>query len=176
MAPLLRRGWSRRGQPREIRQKVGHREKVSVAAALYLTPLRDRLGLAYQTLLNGYFNNEQVAEFLSGAVQGLAAPVVVLWDQGSMHKGGPINEVVAESRGRLILEPLPPHAASAKLMPAEYLWRWLKYGRLCNFPPRDAAQLNERVVRELEAARLDQKLLLSFFHQSNLPLPRALLS
>jgi putative transposase len=176
MAPLLRRSWSLRGQPQQIKQKAGHREKVSVAAALYLTPLRDRLGLAYQTLVNGYFNNEQVAEFLSGAVQGLPAPVVALWDQGTMHKGGPINDLVAESRGRLILEPLPPHAASAKLVPPEFLWRWLKYGRLCNFPPRDAAHLNERVVLELEAARLDQKLLRSFFHQSNLPLPRALLS
>ena len=176
MAPLLRRSWSLRGQPRQIKQKAGHREKVSVAAALYLTPLRDRLGLAYQTLVDGYFTNEQTAEFLSGAVQGLPTPVVVLWDRGSMHKGGPINDLVAEARGRLDLEPLPAHAASTKLMPVEFLWRWLKYGRLCNFPPQDAADLNERVVRELEAARLDQNLLRSFFHQSNLPLPRALLS
>ena len=176
MAPLLRRSWSLRGRPPESKEKVGHREKVSVAAALYLTPLRDRLGLAYQTLINGYFSNEETAEFLSGAVQGLAAPVVALWDRGTMHKGGPINDLVAESGGRLDLEPLPAHAATAKLMPVEYLWKWLKYDRLCNLPPRDATDLNERVVRELETARLNQKLLLSFFHQSNLPLPRALLT
>src|SRR4051812_7805589 len=54
MAPLVRRSWCVRGQPREIKQKANHREKVSVAAALYLTPLRDRLALAYQTLVNGY--------------------------------------------------------------------------------------------------------------------------
>lgn len=159
-----------------MKEKVGRREKVSVAAALYLTPKRDRLGLAYQTLVNDYFTNEQTAEFLSGAVQGLPAPVITLWDRGTMHKGGPINDLVAKSRGRLDLERLPAHAATAKLMPVEFLWRWLKYDQLCNFPPRDAAELNDRVVSELENARLNQKLLLGFFHQSNLPLPRALLS
>ena len=64
MAPLLRRSWSLRGQPWQLKQKTGHREKVSVAAALWLRPWRDRLTLAYQTLVNGYFTNEGVAEFL----------------------------------------------------------------------------------------------------------------
>lgn len=176
MAPLLRRSWSPRGHPRRSREKANHREKVSVAAALYLTPARDRLALAYQTLVNGYFNSEATADFLADAVHGFAEPLVVLWDRGTMHRGGPINALVAESRGRLDLEPLPAHAAAAELMPVEFLWRWLKYDRLCNFPPRDAAQLKARVVRELEAARQDQELLRSFVHQSRLPLPRALLT
>jgi putative transposase len=174
MAPLLRRSWALRGQPSEQRQKVGHREKVSVAAALWLTPSRDRLALAYQTLVNGYFTNVEVAEFLSGAVQGLPAPVIALWDGGTMHKGGPIRALVEESRGRLDIEPLPAHAPD--LMPVEPLWRWLKNGRLCNFAPRDAAHLNQVVVGELEAIREDQELLASFFHLSDLPLPRVLLS
>ncbi len=52
--------------------KSGHREKVSVAAALWLTPKWDRLQLAYQTLVNGYFSTDEVANFLSGAMQGLS--------------------------------------------------------------------------------------------------------
>jgi hypothetical protein len=101
-----------------VKHKAGHREKVSVVAALYLTPLRDRLELAFQTLINGYFHNEEVAEFLSAAL-GLDGPVVVIWDRGTMHKGGPINEVVEQAAGRLILEPLPPYAS--KLMPIDCL-------------------------------------------------------
>jgi hypothetical protein len=55
MAPLVRRSWAPQGQPPTLAQKVHHREKVSVAAALWLAPRRDRLGLAYQALVNGYF-------------------------------------------------------------------------------------------------------------------------
>jgi len=174
MAPLVRRSWARRGQPPVMKQKAGHREKVSVAAALWLTPARDRLGLAFQTLVNGYFSNEEVADFLDAALQGLDGPLVMVWDGGSMHKGGPINALVRGSDGRLDLEPLPAHAP--ELMPVEQLWTWLKYDRLCNFAPEDACQLNEVVVGELEAIRDDQPRLRNFFHASDLPLPRALLS
>lgn len=174
MAPLRRRSWSLRGEPPEIKQKAGHREKVSVAGAIWLTPSRERLSFAYQTLVNGYFSNEQVAEFLSGALQWLTDPLVVIWDSGSMHKGGPITDLVAGSKGRLDLEPLPAHAPT--LNPVEQLWTWLKYSRLCNFAPQDARDLNERIVRELDPIRDDQPRLCNFFHASRLPLPRALLS
>jgi hypothetical protein len=174
MALLVRRSGAPRGHPPPLEQKVGHREKVSVATALWLTPLRDQLHLAYQTLINGYFTNVEVAQFISDAVEGLPGPVIALWDGGTMHKGGPIRALVEQSQGHLDIEPLPANAP--ELMPVEPLWRWLKYGRLCNFAPRDAHHLNEAVVRELEAIWDNQVLLSSFFHQSDLPLPRALIS
>ena len=174
MAPLLRRSWAPRGQPPESKHKAGHREKVSAAAALWLPPRRDRLRLAYQTLVNGYFTNLEVADFMSAAVEGLPEPIIALWDGGAMHKGGPIHELVDQSGGRLDIEPLPAHAPM--LMPVEQVWKWLKYGRLCNFTPRDAVHLNEAVIRELEAVQENQELLENLFHLSDLPLPRALLS
>ena len=174
MAPLVRRSWALRGQPPEQRQKAGHREKVSVAAALWLPPSRDRLGLAFQTLVNGYFTNVEVAEFLGCAVDGLPGPVIAIWDGGTMHKGEPLRALAEQSHGRLDIEPLPPHAP--ELMPVEFLWRWLKYDRLCNFAPRDAGHLNGAVLRELEPVADDQGLLRSFFHDADLPLPRTLLS
>jgi putative transposase len=174
MAPLLRRSWALRGHPPEEKEKAGHREKVSVVAAIWLPPLRDRLGLAFHTLVNGYFDNEAVAAFLDGAVQGFDRPVVVVWDRGTMHKGGPINDLVERTEGRLILERLPPYAP--RLNPVEQVWTWLKYSRLNNFAAQDARQLNDAVVRELDAIRYDQQRLRNFFHASLLPLPRTLLS
>jgi transposase len=174
MAPLRRRSWSLRGHPPQSKEKTGHREKVSIAGALWLTPRRDRLNFTYQTLVNGYFSNWEVADFLAGALQWLAEPLVVLWDRGSMHKGDPINELLAQSEGRLDLQPLPSHAP--QLNPLEQVWTWLKYGRLCNFPPQDAHHLHEVVIHELDAIREDQERLRNFFHASDLPLPRALLS
>lgn len=174
MAPLLRRSWALRGHPPESQYKAGHREKVSVAAALWLPPKRDRLHLVYQTLVNDYFNNDEVAVFLDFVVPKLPGPAIVIWDGGTMHKGNPIRALVAALDGRLDLEPLPTHAS--ELMPVEFLWRWLKYGRLCNFTPRDATHLNEAVTRELDAIWDNHMLLASFFHQSNLPMPRTLLT
>jgi transposase len=173
MMPLLRRGWALRGHPSASKYQAAHREKVSVAAALWLPPERDRLQLAYQTLVNGYFTNVEVTEFLGRAVE-LPYPVIALWDGGTMHKGSPIRALLEESQGCLDIEPMPAHAP--ELMPVEFLWRWLKYGRLCNFTPRDVHQLNKAVVRELDALRDNQVLLASFFHQSDLPLPRTLLT
>jgi putative transposase len=174
MAPLLRRSWALRGRPPEQKQKVGHREKVSVAAALWLPPARDRLHLAYQTLVNGYFHNVEVADFLRGAVEGLPDPVIAIWDCGAMHKGPPIRELVDQARGCLDIEPVPPYCP--ELIPVEFLWSWLKYDQLPNFAPRDAAHLNKAIVRKLEPIRENQPLLRSFFHRSALQLPRTLLS
>ncbi len=52
MAPLVRRTWALRGQTPELAQEGGRRQKVSVAAALWLSPRRDRLGLFSRTLVN----------------------------------------------------------------------------------------------------------------------------
>jgi transposase len=174
MAPLRRRSWALCGHPPPMEQKGRHREKVSVAGALCLTPRRDRLTLAYQTRVNGYYNNVAVAEFLRGAVQWLDAPLIVIWDGGTMHKGDPINQLVQESEGRLDVERLPAHAPV--LMPMEQVWAWLKYNRLCNFPPQDAHQLNQAIMHELDPIRDEQPRLRNFFHASRLPLPRTLLS
>jgi len=173
MAPLVRRSWAPKGHAPVLAQKAGHREKVSVAGALWLAPSWDRLGLAYQALVNGYFNNEAVAEFLGMALQGLAGVLIVIWDGGTMHKGEPIRDLVAASAGRLCLEMLPPHAP--ELMPLEQVWTWLKYDRLCNFAPANAPALNEAIRRELDPLQPDQERLRSFFHASSVPLPRTLL-
>ncbi len=173
MAPLVRRSWAPKGHPSVLEEKAGHREKVSVAGALCLTPRRDCLGLGYRTLANGYFDNEAVADFVREMAAALRGPAIVIWDGGSMHQGDPITDLVEESGGQLELERLPSHAP--ELMPLEQVWSWLKYSRLCNFAPCGAADLEEAVLRELAVAREDQELLRSFFHASDLPLPRTLL-
>lgn len=172
MAPLVRRSWALRGQPPMLVQRSGHREKVSVAAALWLSPERDHGGLFFQTLIKDYYNKESSAAFVETLVQKLQGPVVGLWDGGTMHKGDPIEQLLERLGPRLCLERLPPYAP--ELSPNEPLWSWLKYSRLCNFAPRDARELNEVVTTELSAIRDDQHLLKAFFHASRLPLPRML--
>jgi putative transposase len=173
MAPLVRRTWALRGHRPALLQRCAHREKVSIAGALWLSPNRDRLGLFCQTLVNGYFNNQSVATFLAALAHKLSGPVVVLWDNGQMHKGDPIRELLRE-RPNLLLEKLPPYAPM--LNPVEPLWGWLKYGRLSNFAPQDAPQLNRRILEELAPIKRSQVRLRNLFHASDLPLSRTLLS
>lgn len=172
MAPLLRRSWAPRGKPPRQEQKAKHREKVSVAAGLILNARQDEVSLAYQTLVNGFFNSEPVADFLAAVMAALPGPLVVVWDRGPMHGGDPIEEL-QQRRGSLEIEPLPPY--SPQLMPVEYLWRCLKHGRLCNFSPLDVRQLNEAIVREMDRIGGDPVLLAGFFHLSDLRSSRALL-
>jgi transposase len=101
MAPLLRRSWAPRGHPPEIEQKTGHREKVSVAAGLWLSPRRDELGLACQTLIDGFFGSEETADFLDWVMRILRKPLTVIWDRGPMHQGDPIEDLVDDWGGRL---------------------------------------------------------------------------
>jgi putative transposase len=174
MGPLLRRTWAPRGRTPSITQRGVHRQKVSVAAALWLSPLRDRLGLYSHTLAGGYFDNWYVTAFIEAMLKDLGGRFVVVWDGGTMHKGEPIEALVSHFADRLTLERLP--AFAPMLNPVEWLWSWLKYSRLCNFAPRDVAELNGRVVAELASKRDDQQFLRNLFHASELPLPRALLS
>jgi transposase len=170
MAPLLKRTWALRGQRPELQQKGKHREKVSLAVALWLSPKRDRLGLIYRTLINDYFNNKKVAEFLEVLLREIPAPLVVLWDRGNMHRGDPIRDELRRFQPRLSVEQLPPWAPM--LDPVEPIFSWLKYGRLSNFAPQDAQELNAVVLTELQAIRQDQDSLRNFWHASDLPLPK----
>lgn len=174
MAPLVRRTWAPRGRTPVLVQRSGHREKVSVAAALWFSPRRSRLGLFFETLVKGYYNNESSAAFLERLVHRLPGPVIAVWDGNTMHKGDPIEELLQRLGPRLQIEPLPPYAP--QLSPVEPLWSWLKYSQLNNFAPQNAHQLNEAVTAELSAVRGDQHLLKGFFQASQLTLPRALLS
>jgi hypothetical protein len=53
---------------------------------------------------------------------------------------------------------------------------WLKWERLSNLGPRDAADLDAQVIAVLAKVREDQAFLRNLFHASDLLLPRALLS
>ena len=175
MAPLLRRTWAPQGETPVLHQQGAHRQKVSLCAALWLSPRRERLGLFCRRLVNGYFDNTQVAHFLEGLLAKLRGQrLIVLWDGGTMHKGTPIRALLARHADRLSLERLPAYAPM--LNPVEPLWSWLKYGRLCNFAPHDAHELDARIAVELRSIQRSQPQLRQLFYASQLPLPRTLIT
>lgn len=169
MAPLLRRTWAPRGQTPDLKQRGRHREKVSLAAALWLTPQYDQLGLFWRSLVDAYFNNERIAQFLEALLREIPQRLIVVWDRGNMHRGDPIRAQIERFRPRLSLEVLPSYAPM--LDPVEQIFTWLKYGTLSNYAPVDATQLNRRMTQELERLARNEPLLRALWSHSDVPLP-----
>jgi len=167
MAPLVRRTQAPRGKTPVIKQKAARREKVSVIAALTLAPHGNRLGMHFETRPKGYFDSVAVAGFLRRLMRHLRGKVIVIWDNGNMHKGEPIRAVL-RTFPRLSLERLPPYAPD--LNPVEWLWSLLKYGEMANFAPHDAAHLDGVVTGHLEAIRRKPAQMRGFYAGAKLPL------
>lgn len=165
MSPLVRRTLAPRGKTPILKAKA-KREKVSVTAALTISPRRHRLGLYWQTYPQSFVNSERAADFLRALMRRLRGAVIVVWDGGPMHKGEPIAQVLHDFP-RLSLERLPPYAP--ELNPIEYLWSHLKYGRMANFAPDDVFQLNAVLRQNLGQAAQSPHMLRSFLNASGLP-------
>lgn len=168
LAPLVRRTLAPAGQTPVLEQKASHRDKVSLTAALCISPRKGRLSLQFRTYLKAYVNNERTAEFLRGLLRQLRGRVIVVWDRGNMHKGPPIRKLL-EDYPRLELRSLPPYAP--ELNPVEQLWQHLKWVRFVNFAPLDVRQLDQAVRRHLHRTKRRPRRLRTFFNAADLPLP-----
>jgi transposase len=158
-----------------LKQKASHRDKVSLAAALCLSPRRQKLSLRFRTYPKQHVNNERAAEFLRGVLRQLRGPVMVLWDGGNMHKGEPIRQL-QKRFSRLELHRLPPYAP--ELNPVEQLWNHLKYACLVNFAADNVGHLDHAARRRLHYVKRRARRLCSFFNAAQLPLadPKKLFS
>jgi putative transposase len=169
VAPLVRRTQAPRGKTPILKQRGRHREKVSVIAALSLSPGRKRVGLYAQTHPRSFINSSKTALFLRQLLRHLRGRVILVWDRGNMHKGPPIRKLLADYP-RLDTEFLPPYAPD--LNPVEHLWRHLKLDRLVNFAPDDADQLDNYLTDYLDDAKHDPRRLKACFRASKLKLPK----
>lgn len=128
--PLVRRSLAPRGQPLILRVPGRYREKVSVMAGISLSPHAQRLGLYFETYPDRHITNVETAAFLRELLRHLRGRVIVVWDNGTTHKGDPIRRLLADYP-RLALEWLPPYAP--ELNPVEHLWNQVRpAGKLYN--------------------------------------------
>jgi transposase len=173
LSPLVRRTLAPKGETPILEHPTKNREKVSLIAALTLSPQGRHLGFYFSTLVNDHFESFTVAWFVRELLRHLRGPVIVVWDRGNMHKGPEIRQLLADFP-RLSLEFLPPYAP--ELNPVEQIWTHVKWNRLSNFAPHDSTELEQRLFEELHECRHDQDRLRSFWHASELPIPRAMAS
>ena len=166
--PTVRRSQAPKGQTPVLESFGGHRDKVSAIAALSVSAKARRVGLYFATETDRYLSNVEVADFLVDLLRHLRGKVVVVWDGGPNHKGEPIRAVL-HRYPRLRLERLP--AYSPELNPVEWLWSYLKYGKLANFVPAGVSHLDDVVLGHLIDSKFQQSLLRQLWKGSDLPFP-----
>ena len=166
MSPLVRRTLAPRGKTPILKTKASNRDRVSMTAALTLSPRRKRLGLYWRSYPRDFVNSQRAADFLRYLLRMLPGKLVVVWDGGPMHKGEPIRELLRRTK-RITLERLPPYAP--ELNPVEYLWNHLKYGVLPNFLPNDVFHLDAVVRKHIRQTKRSPSRLRAFCNASGLP-------
>jgi len=166
MSPLVRRTLAPCGRTPILKTKGSRREKVSITAAMTVSPKRRRLGLYWQTFPRDFVNAQRTADFLRYLLRYLRGKVIVVWDGGPMHKGDPIRAVLHDSP-RLHLERLPPYAPD--LNPVEYLWAHIKYGKLPNYLPVDVFELDTTIHKQMATVRKSSGQLSRYFDAATLP-------
>ena len=155
MMPLFRTTLALRGHTPEFLHRASHRDKVSVAGAIWKTP-GGLVRFAYRTYPDQFVNNERYAQFLEDLLDRRLprTPVIVIHDRGNMHRGEPVDQLEHDVDRLIGFEPLPAYAP--ELNPVEGLWNHLKYDELPNFAPRDVTQLDRVIRRTLQPLHRDQ--------------------
>lgn len=167
MTPTVRTSQAPIGQTPVLAHRVANREKVSVAASLWKTGARHQVRLHYWAYPNTYITAEDYAEYLRDLMQERlrGKPVTVLHDEGHMHGGEPIDEVL-DDFPLLRLELMPAYAP--ELNPVEALWNHLKCDVLANFAPMDILHLATVLNLALLPLNHDQARLQTFLTASPL--------
>ncbi len=150
-----------RGVTPVLVQRTTHRDKVSAVASLWKTPGTGQARLHCLLYPNAHITTEDYADYLADLLRERLwrRPVIVIHDQGSMHAGQALEELL-EDHPLLQVEPLPPYAP--ELNPVEALWNHLKCDRLANFAPHDAQELSAVLSQYLGSIHHDQARLRTF--------------
>jgi putative transposase len=113
------------------------------------------------------FTAMHVADFLRALLRHLRGHVILLWDQGSIHKGPAIAEL-QQDYPRLHIYEFPAYAP--ELNPVEPLWNDFK-GHTANSLPRDTRDIRRSLRANTRRVRRSQAKLRSFILASELPSP-----
>lgn len=164
MIPNVRKTWAPRGCTPVVRHGYRH-DRISAISALSVSPRRGRVGL-YYLLRPRNLTAVDVCEFLRTLLRHLRGPVIVVWDQGSIHRGPWIRSLLTRNR-RLHLEALPAYAP--ELNPDEGVWAHAKT-TLANGRPPDLRELDLAVRGALRSLRRSPRKLRGCILQTGLSL------
>ncbi len=164
MIPSVRKTWSPVGQTPILVHRYCH-ERISAISGIAVSPKRFHCTL-YCQLYEDNIHGEEVAAFLRHLLHQVKGHLIVLLDNGKIHRGDPVQELLAHT-SRLHLAPFPPYAP--ELNPDEGVWNHLK-NTLANGRPDTQAELMDVLADEICRLAISQSLLRACIQQSELPL------
>jgi transposase len=159
LAPLVRRTWAPCGVTPILHQRGRARPKVSIIAALTLSPRRHDPGLYFSLRANENVTIPWLLPFLRALSRHLHGRFVLVWDRLAGHRAHVITHYL-HRHGRAVAL-LPPYAPD--LNPVEILWAYLKSNPLANFAAPDTPELARVATRHVQRLRRRPALLRSFF-------------
>lgn len=163
LIPSVRKTWSPVGQTPILVHRYCH-ERISAISGIAVSPKRFHCTL-YCQLYEDNIQGEEVAAFLRHLLHQVQGHLIVLLDNGKIHRGDPVQELLART-SRLHLAPFPPYAP--ELNPDEGVWNHLK-STLANGRPDTQAQLMDVLAEEICRLVASQPLLRGCIQQSELP-------
>ena len=161
LLPGVVKTYAPKGQP-PILDEWQTRDHLSVMGGV--TPQGRVYSLVRPKSLNGWPS----IEFLVHWGRLLGDRLLVIWDGSPSHRRAEVQEFVAEARGKIHREPLPPYAPD--LNPVEWLWKHLKKVELRNLACLNLKQLHRELHLALGRVRQRRALVRSFFEGAELEL------
>ena len=160
----MRRTWAPRGQTPLLRHRA-RRDRISVISGLSVSPRRRHCGLYFLLSLKN-IKHPEVCAFLRDLLRHLRGPVIVIWDNGTIHGGDAIRAIQARYP-RLHLYRFPSYAP--ELNPDEGVWQLAKRA-LANGRPDSQDELFRCLRSRLSRIQRSPSLLRSCVRGSDLPL------
>jgi hypothetical protein len=165
MAPVVRRTWAPRGLTPFLWQRTSTYRKVSVVAALAVSPQRDQVRFYFRLHPNANIKAPSVLSFLQNLSRHVRGPFILLWDRFLAHRARIVQGYIDQTEG-LHSEFFPPYAP--ELNPVENAWNYLKTNSMANQAVFDLAVLTQKARRHGQALQRKQRLLRSFMKHTPL--------
>lgn len=166
LLPVVRRTWGPRGRTPVLWHIGRHRRKVSVIAALCVSPERRTVRLYFQLLVEKNFDAAAVLAFSKQLARHLRAPMALVWDRSNTHRTADIRDFFARTGSCHFHFP----SYAPELNPVEYVWSYLKTKPLANLACPDVDQLAIVGRRHARSIQRQPHLLRSFIAHSPLSL------
>jgi transposase len=164
LIPSVHKTWSPIGQT-PIVHHCYRRDRISAISGIAVSPRRFHCTL-YCQLFEDNIAGEEAALFLRHLLNQIRGHVIVVWDNGPIHRGDPIQELLVHTR-RLHLESFPSYAP--ELNPDEGVWNHLKK-HLANGRPDTQVELMDVLSEEVCRLAANPEILRSCIEHSELSL------